>query len=238
MIHIAIVEHNPSLLDFFTFNLRQADYEVLPLPEGEPLDAWLLKSKADLLLFDRDSPCGGGPSAVEGIRRANPGLGIITIMVCRCAYKNRIRFIEQGADACLAMPLDIRELLAVIRAVARRFDGSEDSRLNGNKFPAWSLDASQLELIAPGGRRVRLSHNEFCVLQAAARAKGSLLKRKTLIEALGKDYLQYDERCLETLISRLRHKLNSTAHEGFPLRGVRGHGYLFGAELREIEERE
>ncbi len=236
MIRIAIVEKNPSLLEYFTVNLQQADYEVMPMPKSEALDAWLLKSKAGLLLLDCYSPCEGELSTVADMRRVNPRLGIVMLVNYRCTYENRVRFLEKGVDACLTMPVDIRELQAVIRAVARRIDRSEDSRLNDNKLQAWTLDASQLELIAPDGKRVTLSPNEFCVLQAAARAKGNLLNRKTLIEALGKNYLHYDERCLETLISRLRRKLASTVKEGFPLRGVRGHGYLFGAELQEIQE--
>jgi len=91
-----------------------------------------------------------------------------------------------------------------------------------------------MELIAPNGKHIPLSHNEFCVLQAAAHAQGNLLSRKTLIEALGKNYLHFDERCLEALISRLRRKINSNVDGHFKLRGVRGHGYLFGAVLQEI----
>ena len=49
MTRIAIVENNPSLLEYFTVNLQQADYEVMPLPEGEALDAWLVRCKAGLL---------------------------------------------------------------------------------------------------------------------------------------------------------------------------------------------
>ena len=105
---------------------------------------------------------------------------------------------------------------------------------NINTLPVWFLDAAQMELIAPDGNPIPLSHNEFCVLQAAARAQGNLLSRKTLIEALGKNYLHFDERCLETLISRLRRKLNTTVYGSFKLRGVRCHGYLFGMTLQEL----
>ena len=93
-----------------------------------------------------------------------------------------------------------------------------------------------MELVAPCGQPIPLSHNEFRLLQAAAGAKGGLVSRKDLVEALGHNYWHYDERRLEALISRLRRKLATCVPEGFPVRGVKGHGYVFGVELREATE--
>lgn len=106
--------------------------------------------------------------------------------------------------------------------------------LNGNEPACWHLNSSKLKLISPEGKAIPLSHNECCVLGAAAKANGSLVSRKMLIEALGQDFWHYDERRLETLISRLRRKLASYAPEGFPIRGVKGQGYLFGVELLTV----
>lgn len=106
---------------------------------------------------------------------------------------------------------------------------------NGNGRACWQLNSSQLELIAPDGSPIQLSHNECCLLKAAVNANGNLVSRKNLIEALGHDFLLYDERRLESLISRLRRKLTSYAPEDFSIRGVKGQGYLFGVELLILE---
>lgn len=106
---------------------------------------------------------------------------------------------------------------------------------NNNEQAHWKLDASQLELIPPDGNPVPLSHNECCVLRAAANAAGKLVSRKMLIEALGQDFRHYDERRLESLISRLRRKLACYDSAGFPIRGIKGQGYLFGVELLAVE---
>lgn len=98
----------------------------------------------------------------------------------------------------------------------------------------WLLNSSRLELIAPDGSAIPLSHDECCVLQAAATASGRLISRKTFIEAMGHNLSYYDERRLEALISRLRRKLSSRVAERFPVRAVRGQGYLFGMKLQEI----
>ncbi|PPK72409.1 transcriptional regulator [Methylobacter tundripaludum] len=107
--------------------------------------------------------------------------------------------------------------------------------LNGNEPACWHLNPSRLELITPAGRPIPLSHNECCLLGAAANANGNLVSRKMLIEALGQDFWHYDERRLESLISRLRRKLASYAPEDFSIRGVKGQGYLFGVALQVVE---
>lgn len=99
----------------------------------------------------------------------------------------------------------------------------------------WRLNLLQLELITPGGISIQLSHNECCILKAAAGANGKLVSRKALIEALGQDFWHYDERRLESLISRLRRKLTSYTPELFRIRGIKGQGYLFKEELRIVE---
>jgi hypothetical protein len=108
--------------------------------------------------------------------------------------------------------------------------------LSGNGQACWQLNASKLELMTPYGKLVPLSHNERCVLSAAANANGNLVSRRILIEALGQDFWCYDERRLESLISRLRRKLAAYAPEGFPIRGVKGQGYLFKVRLQAVED--
>ena len=103
-----------------------------------------------------------------------------------------------------------------------------------HKLTHWLLNSSQLELIAPDGSAIPLSRDECCVLQAAVAANGKLISRKTLIEAMGHNLSYYDERRLEALVSRLRRKLSSCVPESFPVRGVRGQGYLFRMILQEV----
>ncbi len=113
-------------------------------------------------------------------------------------------------------------------------DKTKAKTRNGNTQAGWQLNSSHLQLIAPNDSPIQLSHSECCILKVVANANGNLISRKKLIEALGHNFWQYDERRLESLISRLRRKLASYAPEGFPIRGVKGQGYLFGAELQVL----
>ncbi|MDP1771857.1 MAG: helix-turn-helix domain-containing protein [Methylobacter sp.] len=133
-----------------------------------------------------------------------------------------------GVDMlALPLPIENKRPLTIISTKPEKPDSHRQAR--------WQLNSSQLELITPDGSSILLSHNECCVLRAAANANGNLVSRKMLIEALGQDFWHYDERRLESLISRLRRKLASYAPEDFSIRGVKGQGYLFGVALQVVE---
>jgi len=99
---------------------------------------------------------------------------------------------------------------------------------------SWLINSAKLELTTPSDVAISLSHNECCILRAAANMNGQLLSRKTLIEAMGHKFLHYDERRLEALISRLRRKLTPYTSKTSPIRCVKGRGYLFGVMLQIV----
>lgn len=118
------------------------------------------------------------------------------------------------------------------RPIAACLSKPKPRTTNASLHAHWRIDASRLELMPPDGHPIRLSHNESCILLAAASAKGQLVSRKALIESMGQNFLHYDERRLETLISRLRRKLASRNQYDFPVRAAKGQGYLFGVALQ------
>ena len=106
--------------------------------------------------------------------------------------------------------------------------------INDKQIEHWRLNTSRQELIPPNDNPIPLTHNECCILRAAANATGNLISRKILIEALGQNFLFYDERRLESLVSRLRRKLASYSSNDFPIKGVKGQGYLLGIKLQKV----
>lgn len=108
----------------------------------------------------------------------------------------------------------------------------ESTRIQSN----WRLDSRLLELFSPNGKRIALTQGESYILQAASQSNEHPISRKTLIKALGEDARSYDERRLETLISRLRRKLTSCNEEEQPIRAIKGRGYLFRINLLDVKE--
>jgi DNA-binding response OmpR family regulator len=145
----------------------------------------------------------------------------------------RIGYLEQGITGFLAAPLDSRELAATVRAMKRCWGAADRLACDDEEVQCWALDPLRMAVKTPCGRQVPVSHSELTVLQLAARAEGQPVCRKEIIKALGHEEWLYDERRLETLISRLRRKLAQHTAMGFEVRGLRGKGYLFAARLRE-----
>jgi DNA-binding response OmpR family regulator len=89
---------------------------------------------------------------------------------------------------------------------------------------AWKLHAAPPRLVPPGLSAVPLSAQDYTVLLALARG-GECVHRRAIVRALGEDYLQYDQRRLDTQMRRLRRKVEQASGLQLPVATVRGVGY-------------
>lgn len=214
--HIVLAHRHFDTLETLSQALHHQGLTVATQGGWTGLQAWLAVRPPSVLVIDLDLPEGGGLDMVGELRARYPQLGIIALSEDG-SLNARIDGLTRGADAYLVLPVDPRELHLTVRTLLRRLpmaanDGS----------PGWALNPRTLTLTAPNGAHIALTHNETRVLNAAARAEGALISRRCLIEALGANYWDYDERRLEALISRLRRKL-----PGLSVRGIKGQGYVF-----------
>jgi DNA-binding response OmpR family regulator len=90
-----------------------------------------------------------------------------------------------------------------------------------------------MKLLGQEGVEVSLTRQEFQMLHVFSGAYGGEASRKKLIEGLEKNYLDYDERRLETLVSRLRRKIFAITGANNLIRPLRTEGYLFTEPLQE-----
>jgi DNA-binding response OmpR family regulator len=131
---------------------------------------------------------------------------------------------RQGADHYLAKPVQIDELVLVVRSLARRITARAPA--------AWTVSPQRLQLQAPSGATVAITQSESALLAALARAPQRQCSRRALAQALGESWEAYDERRLEALVSRLRRKLADGCGCEAPLRTLRGSGYGFVEPLQ------
>jgi DNA-binding response OmpR family regulator len=225
MIRIAVVEDNEDFRDEVLFHLHHAGYEVTGLADGAALDRYLIDHACEVLVLDL------GLSGEDGLAIARrlagrPDLGIV-MLTARGALDDRLAGINGGADAYLVKPVDFRELVTVVKGVARRL------RLAIATRTAWRVRTQCPELIAPDEQAIPLTEAEWRLLRALAESHGEAVCRDRLIHVLGHRRHVYDERRLEALVSRLRAKLTAHGDAGsMLLRSVRCVGYRFGALLR------
>jgi DNA-binding response OmpR family regulator len=227
MIKVALVEDDRDLLEDVSFSLRDEGFSVTACSEAAILDRHLSEESFDIAVLDVGLPGEDGFSVARRLRRDYPQLGII-MLTARTSARSRVHGMEQGADVYLGKPVDLRELALVIRALARRIAAVEAPGED-----ALTLLIDENILCLPEGKRVELTPSEMLVLSRLARATGSQATRRQLVEAFGENFLAYDERRLEAIVSRLRRKLEAAGLPADTLRAVRGMGYALRLSVLE-----
>ncbi len=218
---VAIIEDNADLLDDLVLNLSRRGMEPSAYVSGAEFDAAMEQGCPwRVLVLDLGLPGEDGLSIARRLRLSNPLMGII-MLTARGAVMDRIQGMEDGADLYLVKPVDMDELAAAIKTVARRIETLEDLT------QAWRLDAVAMRLTSPNGDGIDLTLPETALLRSLAQNPHHFGERDALVTAMGKNPDAYDPRALEVTISRLRHKLGDDP----PLKSVRARGYVFAASL-------
>lgn len=224
MIRVLVVEDNPVLREEVVFFLSTQGHQVKGVGDGVSMDAELAQQPYDIVVLDIGLPGEDGYSIAERLSQ-RPGLGILAL-TARGATDDRIRGLRSGMDAYLVKPADLRELLALVERLFERVSGSRESSTD-----VWKLDALRRNIRTPEGVDVPLTSNETAILTAMAKANGAAVARRDIIIAMGRNYMEFDDRRLEVAISRLRRKLMPDSPTGSPIRADRGTGYCFAAPL-------
>jgi DNA-binding response OmpR family regulator len=208
--------------------LGRNEIDVTVAGDGERGLAALRKRRFDVVLLDLMLPGVDGLEICRRIRAAPEWADVPVVMLtARGEDVDRIVGLELGADDYLPKPFNPRELLARIRAVLRRTAPAAGGAAGGRRFRAGQLeidfDAREVRI---GARRPVLTHYEFELLAALARAAGRVLSRDQLLDALkGEAYESFD-RSIDVHVSKLRAKLEANPKEPRYIKTVRGVGYL------------
>src|SRR5262249_22284984 len=184
------------------------------------------RGRFDVALLDVMLPGFDGLEVCRRIRAAPALAGLPVIMLtAKGEDVDKIVGLELGADDYLAKPFNPRELLARIRAVLRRTGPGALPRSAPLRVGGIEIDFDAREVTVKG-RRQLLTHYEFELLSALARAAGRVLSRERLLDLLkGQDYETFD-RSIDVHISKLRAKLEDDPREPRYIKTVRGVGYV------------
>lgn len=175
-----------------------------------------------IAIIDLGLPDGDGMGLVEQLRRKSHELGII-VFTARDQCSDKIAGFAGGADQCLSKSIHPDELVAVVKALARR--------LVAGKRRHWTLNCRHRLLIAPNQVEISLSEQDYIVIKALVDGNGRQVRRRDIISALGGDALTYDQRRLDTQIRRLRKKALEASGYELPINTVHSAGYKFSGEF-------
>lgn len=220
---LILLEDDPILRHELAGFLTELGHHVDSV--GTVAEFWRRFSAARHLiaLVDLSLPDGDGIDLIAALRRSGRRHGIIVVSA-RSSLTHRVQGLSVGADHYLSKPVELEELSAVVAALARRLE-------TGGVSLRWVLDVNRGELIPPGNVPVKLTAQGATVLTAVVRGKGNIVDRRDIVEALGEDFLIYDQRRLDTQIHQLRKVVLDAAGVELPIRAVRNRGYQFLAEV-------
>lgn len=224
MIRILVVEDNPILREEVVFFFSRQGHQAQGVADGRAMDKALAESEVDIIVLDIGLPGEDGFSIAERLTQNPNGPGIVAL-TARGNLDDRLRGLRNGVDAYLVKPADLRELQALVEGLYRRVSPQARPDVSG-----WRLSLSRRCVVPPQGAEVQLSTSETSILKVLANEKAPVARRD-IIAAMGRNYLEFDERRLEVAISRLRRKLMPDNPAACPLRADRGIGYSFAAPL-------
>ena len=183
----------------------------------------------DMIVLDVMMPGEDGVSLTTGIRetRDTP----ILLLTARAETEDRIKGLEAGADDYLAKPFEPKELLLRINAILRRMPESAagDSAPKLLTLGEIRYDIERGEMWR-GEDLVRLTATESQLMRIFSARPGDALSRAKLVEELGRDKGQAQERAVDVQITRLRRKLESDPKQPRYLQTVRGSGYMLAPD--------
>jgi DNA-binding response OmpR family regulator len=221
-IRVALVEDDPLLRKELHFHLKQQGFIVFAVLNGKSLDELLMTEPLDALVLDLSLPGEDGISIANRIRKSIPAMGIV-MLTARSALPDRIRGYEAGADVYLSKPVAPEELTSTLRSLARRVKKSSE-------VAVWTLDLQARSIYgSEPWQKAFLTNSEQTLLLALAQAPSHTLETDMICELLSQRSGTSDmgKRALESLVSRLRKKLESLSGlDAEPaLKAVWGIGY-------------
>jgi len=187
--------------------------------------AWRSSNSCDLLILDRNLPDGDGLDILKTHRRTDDTPAIFLSGVGET--ESRVEGMNADADYYLVKPVNIQELLAIVRRFARKLN---DTGL----ADAWVLDAMRWHVTSPTGIKVALTKSEVAIMACFMEKAGMTVPRDELIEALGGSPNSYDPRRLEIAIRRLRKKMKESGILRFPLTTSYGKGFSFNGPISSL----
>ena len=190
----------------------------------------VLEERPNLILLDLMIPGKDGYDVCKEIRSTKEVMNTPIIMLTAKSEEiDKILGLELGADDYITKPFSVRELLARVKAVLRRFSIVE-SEENVLVFGDLTVDFEKREVLIKNNK-LELTLKEFELLEILIKNKGKILTRDTLLDKIwGYEYIG-ETRTVDVHIRYLRKKIESDDKNPKFIETIRGVGYRFNPNL-------
>jgi len=244
MPHVLIVEDDVHIRDLIALHLGLEGLQTSAVGDGrEALDR-VTTEAFDLVLLDLMLPGIDGISICRALRRSGPNQDAPVLMLtARREESDKVLGLESGADDYLAKPFGVRELVARVRALLRRPRASQIAAAAAATAAAGAGEQAATSErpvavhgieIDPARRRVRvrgedveLTAQEFRLLHLLASHPGIVFSREALLSRVWPDHTYVTPRSVDTLVKRLRRRVEIQPAEPALVLTIWGSGYKF-----------
>ena len=227
--HLLIVDDDSRIRTLLQKFLTRNGFWVSAARDAAHARRLLEGLEFDLIVLDVMMPGEDGVSLTRSLRAdiATP----ILLLTARGDTADRIAGLEAGADDYLAKPFEPKELLLRINAILRRLPPAEPETQGVQvlRLGPVRYDCERGEMWA-GDNSIRLTATETLLMKIFSSHLGAPLSRAQLVEDLGRDKGQAQERAVDVQITRLRRKIEADPKQPRYLQTVRGAGYMLVAD--------
>ncbi len=226
---VLVVEDDDAIRELLTLHLKLEGFAVLPSADGSEALRLARAERFDLIVLDVMLPGLDGISVCAAIRRESANQDTLILMLtARREESDKVLGLETGADDYLTKPFGIREFVARVHALQRRRQRTAEADAHPSPINAGDLT------VDPGrrqarleGREIDLTANEFDLLYLLASNRGLVFSREALMQRVWGNDTHITERSVDTLVKRVRRKIEDEGAEPKYILTVWGTGYKF-----------
>jgi DNA-binding response OmpR family regulator len=226
---VLLIEDEPHIRELVALHLKLEKMTPVEAPDGTTGLQLAQSRRFDLIVLDLMLPGIDGVTVCRAIRRDSPNVDSpILMLTARREETDKVLGLDSGADDYLTKPFGVRELMARVRALLRR---GVTPAGQGNGDLSRPLVYKHIE-IDPARRRVRvagrdvdLTFNEFELLRVLLSNPGIVFSREALLSKVWKDETFVTVRSVDTLVKRIRRKIEEDSASPAVILTVWGAGY-------------
>jgi DNA-binding response OmpR family regulator len=226
---VLVVEDEARIRELVALHLQLEGLAPTEATDGDTGLSLARSRKFDLIILDLMLPGLDGVTVCRAIRRESANAETpILMLTARREESDKVLGLDSGADDYLTKPFGIRELLARIRALLRRGHLAPARQENGTAAPVTYKDIEidpARRRVRAGTREIELTFNEFELLYVLVSSPGIVFSREALLSKVWKDQTFVTVRSVDTLVKRVRKKIERDPAQPEIILTVWGAGY-------------
>lgn len=226
MASILIIEDEKDIVEAIEYNLKKEGFKIYKAYDGKAGLKQARDKKPDLIILDLMLPIIDGVEVCKILKKEAATAAIPIIMLtAKSSVTDKVLGLEIGADDYLTKPYSMRELIARIKTILKRYSQIEQGETGlVFKFPDLEVDVDKHEVRA-NGKLVELTAKEFTLLLFLVKNKGKAISREKLLDTVWGIDVAIETRTVDVHVNRLRDKLGKKA--GKYIITLRSVGYKF-----------